>query len=163
MAQRRQFLRATVAGSAAILAGCSGASESDNQDDAGGGGGSNANVVLEYSLTSGKSPDAVPSDISKSRENGGRREEGYKWIVVSFDVTQGTLDMEDVWFRSRVETSERFFDLDHGTADLTDGVQSRGEIKQGASGIALYQVPQDVNRLSWNLDEMRQNVDAQRR
>jgi hypothetical protein len=189
MTQRRQFLRITIAGSAAIIAGCTGESESDNNGEtisnnpdtarptttavpesttpkttsSASSGESDAEVVLEYSITTGKSPEQVPSSISKSRDDGGRRKEGYRWVVISFDVTQGTLNMQDVWFRSRVETSERFYDLDHGTADLTDGVQSRGEIKQRASGIALYQIPEDAENYSWNLEEMRQDVEATNR
>lgn len=161
MTQRRQFLQATVVGSVASLAGCAGESSANNQSSEEGGN-PDADVVLDYSVTASESPEDVPSKITKSRDDGGRRREDHKWVVVSFDVTRGTLDMEDVWFRSRVETDERFYDIDHGSAELADGVQSRGEIKQGASGIALYQIPEDVDAYSWNLEEMRQGVVAEK-
>lgn len=71
--------------------------------------------------------------------------------------------MQDVWFRSRIETSNRFYDLDHASDELDDGVESRGEIKEGGSGIALYQIPEEAGNYSWNLEEMRQDIAAERR
>lgn len=141
---RRAFI---AGGGAVVLAGCTGTAGAD--------------VVLEYSISASKEPDVVPEDIRQRRDEGGRRREGYKWVVVEFDVAEGTLDMEDVWFRSRVETSNRYYDLDHGTSDLTDGMQSRGDIQEGGHGIALYQIPEDEDTYSWNLEEMRQDVDAE--
>lgn len=119
-------------------------------------------VELEYTISAGTSPDSIPEDIRKSRDEGGRRKEGYQWVVVTFDVVQGPLDMEDLWFRSRVETEERYYDLDHATGELVDGVQSRGTIKEGGSGIALYQIPADAESYGWNLEETRQDIAARR-
>jgi hypothetical protein len=128
------------------LAGCAGESGPD--------------VVLEYNIKADQTPEEIPEDTRKSRNEGGRLEEGKKWVVVTFDVAEGTLDMQDVWFRSRIETDERFYDLEHASDELSNGIQSRGEIKQGSSGVALYQIPTDVASYSWNLEEMRQNVEA---
>ncbi|EMA19256.1 hypothetical protein [Haloarcula argentinensis] len=144
--QRRKFIRAVSAGSAVVIAGCAGESEPD--------------VVLEYNIKADQAPEEIPEDIRKSRKEGGRLEEGSKWVVVTLDVAEGTLDMQDVWFRSRIETDERFYDLAHASDGLSSGIQSRGEIKQGGSGVALYQIPTGTGSYSWNLEEMRQDVEA---
>ncbi len=117
-------------------------------------------IQLEYTISAGKMPEELPEDIRKRRSDGGQREEGYKWVIVEFDVIEGALNMQDIWFRSRVETSTRFYDLDHATGDLVDGVQSRGDIKQGGSGIALYQIPADTDTYAWNLEQTQQNIEA---
>lgn len=119
-------------------------------------------VRLEYTITAGTDPAAVPEDIRGSRDEGGRRRDGYQWVVVELSVTEGTLDMEDIWFRSRVETSDRFYDLDHATDDLRKGIQSRGDIQEGGEAIALYQIPDGQNSYSWNLQETRQDIDAKK-
>lgn len=118
-----------------------------------------ADAVLEYSITTGKNPDAVPDDIAGLADEGnGRRRVGYRWMVVTFEVVEGQLNMQDVWFNSRAETPARFYTLDHATADLELGVQSRGSIKSGGKGIALYQIPDDVSTYSWNLGLLDQRV-----
>ncbi|MBU4341857.1 MAG: hypothetical protein KJ928_04620 [Candidatus Altiarchaeota archaeon] len=99
-------------------------------------------------------PEEIPDDLQKWK-----RDE-YMWVVVEFEVKEGTLDMQDVWFRSRIETSERFYDLDHTTDKLKNGIQSRGMIKSGGEGIALYQIPVNEDSYSWNLEKMRQDVKA---
>lgn len=119
-------------------------------------------IILEYTITADKTPEQVPEDIHKSRSEGGRRQEGYKWVVVEFEVVEERLNMEDLWFRSSIETSNRLFDLDHATGDLVDGIQSRGDIKQGGSGIGLYQVPEDADTFEWNLEETQQNIEAKK-
>lgn len=155
MMHRRHFVKAGIVGSVTAIAGCSG--DSDSEPD---GTNSGPGVVLEYSITAGEEPEELPEDVRATREVGGRREEGNKWVVVSFEVVEGTLSMSDVWFRSRVETSDRFYNLDHASDLLSDGVQSRGEIKTGGTGTALYQIPTDESTYSWNLQEMRQDVEA---
>lgn len=185
---RRQYL--LVLGAATTIVGCTGegepeeeagddesADDGDTADDEPGGGESEsgdesesdergemdkADVVLEYTISAEKEPEMIPEDIRNSRDEGGRRQEGYKWVVVQFDVVQGTLDMQEMWFHSRIETSDRFYDLDHGTRDLVDGVQPRGEIKESGSGIALYQIPEDEGRYLWNLEDVRQDVHAEK-
>jgi hypothetical protein len=117
-------------------------------------------IVLEYTITAGTAPDAIPEDIRKLRSEGGQLEEDYKWVVVEFTVIEGTLNMEDIWFDSRVETSQRYYDLDHATDELVDGVQSRGAIKQGSSGIALYQIPTDSDTYEWNIEQTDQNIES---
>jgi len=145
--RRSAFLGVAATSTVTAAAGCTGEDDPD--------------AVLTHSINAGNGPEDIPESISKSREEGGRREDGNKWVVVTFEVTAGTLDMEDVWFRSRVETTDRFHDLDHATADLSNGVQSRGEIKEGGSGIALYQIPEDQDTYEWNLADMRQDVEAE--
>jgi len=117
-------------------------------------------VKIEYTITAGKSPEAIPESIRAPVEDGGRLEPGNQWVVVEFDVLEGTLDMQEIWFRSRIETETRFYDLDHATDKLADGVQSRGGIKAGGRGIALYQIPEDVTAYEWNLDETHARIEA---
>lgn len=146
-----------------ILAGCADGDDSpegDSSESPDSSPDNNTDAVLEYSINADEEPEEIPDDIRKSRDEGGRRRAGNKWTVVTFEVVEGTLDMEDVWFRSRIETGDRFYELDHATADLSDGIQSRGEIKKGGFGIALYQIPQDADTYEWNLDEMQQDIDT---
>jgi hypothetical protein len=118
-------------------------------------------VALEVTLRDGESPDGVPPEIAGLAVAGdGRRRLGYTWVVVDFRVIEGTLDMQDLWFDSRVETGSRFYSLDHGTADANLGVQSRGEITAGGRGIALYQVPKGTESVTWNLSLIRQSISA---
>jgi hypothetical protein len=119
-------------------------------------------VRIEYETTVGKEPEQLSSDFrdvwNPPDNSEGKREEGYKWVVIEITVLEGELDMEDIWFRSRVETEERFYELDHASDELTDGIQSRGSIKQGGNGIALYQIPEDSEFVRWNLEETNQNI-----
>jgi len=146
--RRRELLTIAATSVITTVAGCASGDDPD--------------VGLTYTIRAEKEPEEIPEGIRKSRGEGGRRKEGNTWVVVTFEVTEGTLDMEDVWFRSRVETSSRFHDLDHGTADLSNGVQSRGEITQGGEGIALYQIPEDADTYEWNLEDMQQDVEAEK-
>lgn len=120
-------------------------------------------VRIEYETTVGKKPEQLSSDFrdvwNPPDNSEGKREEGYKWVVIEITVLEGELDMEDIWFRSRVETEERFYELDHASDELTDGIQSRGSIKQGGNGIALYQIPEDSEFVRWNLEETNQNIE----
>jgi hypothetical protein len=120
-------------------------------------------VRIEYETTVGKEPEQLSSDFrdvwNPPDNSEGKREEGYKWVVIEITVLEGELDMEDIWFRSRVETEERFYELDHASDELTDGIQSRGSIKQGGNGIALYQIPEDSEFVRWNLEETNQNIE----
>lgn len=122
-----------------------------------------SDVRIEYETTVGKEPEQLPSDFrdvwNPPDNSEGKREEGYKWVVIEITVLEGELDMEDIWFRSRVETEERFYELDHASDELTDGIQSRGSIKQGGNGIALYQIPEDSEFVRWNLEETNQNIE----
>lgn len=150
-----------------VLAGCTTGGDDDDSRDGDNPETSEADVVLEYSITADKEPEEMPEDIRdihRGAENpDGRREEGHKWVVVSIEVVEGTLNMEDVWFRSRLETSDRFYNLDHASGELTNGIQSRGSIQEGGSGLALYQIPEDENTYRWNIEEMRQDVQANER
>ena len=153
---RRRLLMASAAtGLATSIAGCTG-------DD-----GSDYDVRIEYETTVGKEPEQMPEDIRdihRGSENpDGQRKEGHKWIVVEIYVEEGELNMEDLWFRSRVETEDRFYDLDHASGDLTDGIQSRGDIPEGGYGLAVYQIPDDREFVDWNLDETHQDIRAQER
>ncbi len=111
-------------------------------------------VKLEYTVKSAENPDEIPDELQKWRKD------GYKWVIVELEVNEGNLDMEDIWFRSRVETSERFYDLDHTTDKLKDGIQSRGSIKAGGKGVALYQIPVDEETYSWNLEKTHMDIEA---
>lgn len=115
-------------------------------------------VVLEYEIRVQTHGPDIPEDVA---DRYGR--DGYQWVVVIFDVLEGELDMMETWFESRVETSDRFYDLDHATSQLRFGVQPRGAIKSGHSGIALYQIPIQETTYSWNLDNSHQRVLARRR
>jgi hypothetical protein len=153
---RRRWAQ-TLAGVAitSVLAGCAG------------DGGSEYDVRIEYETTVGKEPEQMPENIRDSHRGSenpdGRRKEGHKWIVVEIYVEEGELNMEDLWFRSRVETEDRFYDLDHASGDLTDGIQSRGDIQEGGYGLAVYQIPDDREFVDWNLDETHQDIRAQER
>ena len=151
---RRRNLLLTIAVSTAGVSGCT-------------GGSPDPDVQIEYQVTIGKEPEQMPEDIRdihRGAENpDGARREGHKWVVVEIDVLDGVLSMEDIWFRSRVETQDRFYDLDHASDQLSDGVQSRGEIKQDGSAIALYQISENSEFVSWNLDETQQDIERTER
>jgi hypothetical protein len=117
-----------------------------------------SDVLLEYTIRVEPQPVEIPEDIARFYSK-----EEFQWVVVSFDVLEGKLDMQEMWFESRIETVERFYDLDHATGELKMGVQSRGAIKSGFSGLALYQIGLDETVLSWDLNNLNQKVMARER
>jgi hypothetical protein len=87
------------------------------------------------------------------------REEGQYWGIVSIEVIEGNLNVEDVWFRSGLEVGNRRASIDYGSnRSIKRGMRSRGEIKEGYTGHALYLVSEDADDASWYTDEMRQSV-----
>lgn len=132
----------------------------------GNSGDANFDTQIEYETTVGKEPEQIPEALRgvQGVDNpDGRLQEGNKWVVVEIYVQSGELDMEDIWFRSRVETNDRFHELNHVSDELTDGIQSRGNIAEGGYGIALYQMPENSDFVSWNLEETHQNIEANKR
>ena len=112
-------------------------------------------TLLEFQIKAEAAPQEIPKDLADfyGKEN-------YKWVVVTFEVLSGELDMQEMWFESRVETSSRYYDIDRATIDLRLGVQARGAIKEGSSGIALYQVPENETTFTWNLENLTPTVSA---
>jgi hypothetical protein len=111
-------------------------------------------AVLSYEVTDGSSWDSeLPDTISPWME----------WIVLSFNVEEGSVSMEDLWFRSRVDTGERYKPASARSDDaLENGITNRGDILEGGSADILYKVPSYSDTYEWNLSGLqRQSVDGE--
>jgi len=106
-------------------------------------------VSLEYSVETAKNPDVLPDEYAN------RRNENEIWAVVTLSVADGHLNMEDVWFRSRLVTGSRTHDLAHASETATRGVRSRGMVKSGNQATALYLIGADETIEGWGYTEDR--------
>jgi hypothetical protein len=112
---------------------------------------------VEYSVSTTTNPDILPNEYAS------RRGDGETWAIVSVDVTEGFLNMEDVWFRSRLTTESRQHELSHASQHASRGVWSRGMVKAGNSMHALYLIGESATVQEWGYTEdSRQNVDVSR-
>lgn len=99
------------------------------------------------------------SDIITPEAEEFRSEDEY-WGIVAIEVIEGTLNVEDVWFRSGLEIGNRRASIDYGAnRSIVRGMLPRGEIKEGYTGYALYVVKENTDDASWYIDEMKQPVD----
>ena len=71
--------------------------------------------------------------------------------------------MEDVWFNRRIETADRYHDLDHATGEIPKGIQSRGAVQEGGEAVAVYQSLAGAAVVGWDLSEMDQKIEAEER
>lgn len=69
------------------------------------------------------------------------RYEGWRWIVMDFEVVEGLFDMEDVWFNGLFETEQRYYVVSALTDQVENGVESRGAIRNGGRGVTLHEYP----------------------
>jgi len=114
-------------------------------------------VSVEYSVSTTYNPDILPNEYAS------RRGDGETWAIVSVDVTEGFLNMEDVWFRSQLTTESRNHRLSHASQHATRGTWSRGMIKAGNSMHALYLIGESATVQEWGYaEDSRQNVNINR-
>jgi hypothetical protein len=92
-------------------------------------------VTLEYSIKTAQNPDILPDEHKADQED--------TWAVVNLNIINGELNLEDVWFRSRLLTESRIYECDHTSQFAERGVQARGLVKDGFSANALYKIPKD--------------------
>lgn len=175
---RRYFLTACV-GASGILAGCAGDGESNEPTETNSPPEEDSNptdtetqtntepdtetdtetetpadAVLSYEITEGSNWNGELPDLYS---------DWMKWIVLSFDVEQGEVSMEDLWFRSRIDTGERYKPANAQTEDaLENGIESRGSVLEGGSADILYKAPSFTDSYTWNLSGLRrQTVDGE--
>lgn len=115
-------------------------------------------VSLEYSISTTSNPENLPAEYAD------RRGDNEVWAVVSVDVTEGYLNMEDVWFRSQLTTDSRRHELSHDSQHATRGVLSRGMVKPGNTAQALYTIGEGETIEEWGYTEdARQSVNVTRK
>lgn len=110
-----------------------------------------ADAVLSYETTEGSEWSGdLPDFISDWK----------KGVVVSFDVLEGSVSMEDLWFNSRIDAGERYKPASARTNDaLENGIENRGDILEDGSADILYEVPTYSDTHQWNLSGLeRQSV-----
>ena len=113
---------------------------------------------VEYTVSTATNPSVLPD------EHTDRRSERETWAVVSIDVTEGVLNMEDIWFRTRLSTQSRRHELSHASQHAMRGALSRGMVKSGNSVNALYLIGEDEYIQEWGYTEdSRQNVSVSRK
>lgn len=165
----RRKLIAAIGGSATVtLSGCLGDDEEpeetseESEDDSGEDDDgtrdseeeeeeeSQADAVLSYEVTEGSNWDEeLPDPIS----------DWMKYVVLSFEVEEGEISMEDLWFRSRIDTGERYQPADAQTDNaLENGIEDRGTIIEGGTGDILYKAPTFVEQYTWNLSGLRRQT-----
>ncbi|MFC4986837.1 hypothetical protein [Saliphagus infecundisoli] len=74
-------------------------------------------VVLDYFVSTGSKPDMIPED---ARDHDGQ--DGYEWVVVEIAVDESELNMEDMWFNSRIETEDGYHDLDRASGEIPERI-----------------------------------------
>lgn len=109
-------------------------------------------TTVAYSVETSENPAVLDDDDAELRSDSDL------WAVVTLEVTDGVLNMEDVWFRSQLYTETRVYDLDHTSSKAERGIQSRGLVKQGNRAYALYKIGGDENIDEWGYDDPRQDV-----
>lgn len=60
---------------------------------------------------------------------------------MDFEVVEGLLDMEDVWFNGLFETEQQYYTVSALTDQVENGVESRGAIREGSRGVTLHEYP----------------------
>jgi len=110
-----------------------------------------ADAVLSYEVTEGSNWDGELPDLYS---------DWMKWVVLSFNVEQGEVSMEDLWFRSRVDTGERYKPANAQSDTLENGIESRGSVLEGGSANILYKAPTYSNSYTWNLSGLRRKTVA---
>lgn len=111
-------------------------------------------ATVEYSVETSTNPDVLSDDRAERQRN-----ESEVWVVVSIDATRGYLNMEEIWFHSRLTTASRHYELSHTTQYSNRGVRSRGMIKPEQSANALYLINESDTIESWGYtDDARQDV-----
>lgn len=91
-------------------------------------------AVIEYT-THVQDTDSGEYDLPEPRYD------GWRWIVMDFEVVAGLLDMEDVWFNGLFETEQRYYTVSALTDQVKNGVESRGAIREGGWGVTLHKYP----------------------
>lgn len=151
MWKRRRHILSGI-GASVVLAGCIEAENGDDgADDSDTGYDQDVDVILSYEVVDGANWDEdFPSPRSDVR----------KWAVLSFEVLEGEISMEDLWFHSRLDTGERYKTPHVDTNEvLKNGIDSRGEIIEGGTAEILYEVPTYADLYEWNLSGLeRQTV-----
>ena len=110
---------------------------------------------VEYTVETDPNPNVLSDEYTA--------DSGEKWAVVTLNVTEGLLNIEDVWFRSQLTTESRIHDA-HPYSRFADyGVRSRGLVKQGYTANILYKIGENESTESWGYDEPRQEVSISRR
>lgn len=93
-----------------------------------------------------------------------RLRDGNRWVAVVFTVVEGRVDMGDLWHNSVLVGREARYSVDPGTAELEEGIRSRGSLPVGASATVLYQLPEfEPDDHRWDLGALDGRVVADRR
>jgi hypothetical protein len=146
--KRRAFL-STTAGTAAFIAGCTDNNETgDSPENTDNTLDNDTNPDSEGDTETTPEYDAVIEYTTHIQEAGNgeyhlpeQRYEDWSWIVMDFEVIEGQLDMEDVWFNGLLETEERYYTVSKQTDQTEDGIESRGAIRHGNRGLTLHEYP----------------------
>lgn len=117
----------------------------------------NPSVSVRYTVETKKNPDILADEYAR------RRDDDEVWAIVTLDVIEGVLNMADVWFRSRLRTKGRMLTIDHSSSFADRGIRSRGYVKKGHAGHALYRISADASVESWGYEDARQDVTISRR
>lgn len=157
---RRDFLVSTSTGVSVVIAGCASDGnestdpETDSQTEEETGSQTEtetpADAVLSYEVTEGPNWDGELPDLTS---------DWMKWVVLSFDVEQGEVSMEDLWFRSRIDTGERYKPASAQSNNaLENGIENRGSVLEGGSADILYKAPTFAEEYMWNLSGLRRQT-----
>lgn len=82
-------------------------------------------------------------------------------MVVEIAIEETELDMEEMWFTSRIESKYWYHDLDHNTGEIPERIQSRGVIQEGGEAVAVYQIPAGAEVVGWDLSVMDQEIETE--
>lgn len=88
---------------------------------------------------------------------------GWEWIVAEVVPTKGSLDTQEMWFRGFAETEERLYAVSHDSPELIKGIEARGRVEEGDTGIILHPYPRSPQSdvIGWNTSLMGQSVDGE--
>lgn len=114
-------------------------------------------VSVRYTVETKKNPNVLADEYVR------RKDDDEVWAVVTLEIIEGVLNMEDVWFRSRLGTEDRTLAIDHSSSFADRGIRSRGYVKKGHAGHALYRISAGASVESWGYEDARQDVTITRR
>lgn len=141
--RRRLLIVSVTTGFATILGGCTGDEETDN-----------GQIEIEYSVTDPRTHDEIPNVVIEHPNP-----EGFRWIVVEFEVLNGSFDATDIMGLTQIEVQgehhfTRAVEITSPGEEFLTSSDDSYMLEQEAQGKAYYRVPDDTESGKWVVEQL---------
>jgi len=141
MPNRRKFIAAFGTLAVGTLAGCSGDDEETG-------------IEIEYSVSDPRNHDEIPELIVEHPNP-----EGFRWIVVEFELVTGSFDADDIMGLTQVDVQgnshfTRAVEITSPDEEFLTSSDDSYVMEQGTQGKAYYRVPEDAESGAWIVEQL---------